>query len=237
MDQGCKRELSPEQAITQLLNVLVLKPGVQNSYFKLSFRRKSLCLQQRGQKISTMSATRQMPASSPAFLPPAPSPLIFAPQCSRQQGCPSRAGPVHSPVQSQPEHTREDLWGLWGSSRVGEEKARTKVPVPSFHKVLVAVWAHHGQNWQHQRISYGITKIKANSVPLTPRRTEIPLSHCQLPRGSSCSPPDSPAAPSALRWELQRGCWRKDNLHPLLEILHLSFQAEIPLICRRSAAH
>lgn len=99
--------------------------------------------------------------------------------------------------------------------RRGEGKERSHHPLLcSFPKPLVAVRAHHGQNWQHQRLSYSQTKIKANSVPLTPRRTEIIVSHHQPPRGSSCSPPDSPAGPPALRWELQRGCWRKGNLSP-----------------------
>lgn len=76
-----------------------------------------MCLHQRGQNNRTTSATRQMPASSPAGISPfCPTISYSCPTISYscptvQQGCPSRAGPVHNPVQSQSEHTPE-LMGL-----------------------------------------------------------------------------------------------------------------------------
>lgn len=202
---GCtkaKRELRPEQAITQLLKGLLL--GILNqeskTHFRLSFRRNSLCLHQRGQKIGTMSATRQMPASSPVGIFPS-CPTTFYSCPTVQQDCPCRAVPVHSPVQSQPE---QSPGGLGGCSSVGKGKAQNEATVPSCEAFISNWWlcGHTKAELAAPEAQLHQTKIKANSLPLAPRRTEIILSHHQPPQGSSCSPPDSPAGLPGLQWEL-----------------------------------
>lgn len=193
--------------------------------------------------MGTVPATRQMPASSPAgisFLLPH-CPRFLSHHSTRQQtACPCRAGPLHNPVQSQPEHTRG---GSRGCSSVGERKPswglEAKPPSPGCAALISSLWLSRCSTGTTGSTGGSVTakqKKKANSVPLNPSRTEIIPSLHQPPRGSSCSPPGSAAGPPSLWWELQRGCQRKGSLYPLLEILYLPFQAEIPLIGRGLAA-
>lgn len=131
-------------------------------------------------------------------------------------------------AQPSPEPTWADSWGLAGLQQQRRREGAylgARSWLCCFNKHFVAVQVQHGHNQQHWRLSYGQIKKKkkANSVPLNPRRTESILSLCQPPQGSSCSPPGSPAGPLSLRWELQRGCWRKGSLYPLLEMLYLPF--------------
>lgn len=80
-----------------------------------------------------------------------PHHLLFPPHgAAGSRGCPSRAGPVHSPVHSQPEQTM----GACGHSSVGKRKARNKATIPFWEAFMCVWWAHHRQNWQQQRVSY-----------------------------------------------------------------------------------
>lgn len=151
-----------------------------------------------------MSAIRERPASSPAGISPfCPTILYSCPMVQQAVGLPVQGWPCAQPS---PEPAWADPRGLVGPQQYRKEEGKEQSHHPflwSFHEQFVIVWAHHGQNWQHQRLRYSQNKIKANSVPLTPRRTEIILSHCQPPQGSSCSPPDNPAGPPALWWRCE----------------------------------